>query len=191
MGQLGRGGALLNVREGTIVLLCAFTISLLSSGATSAIAVDPLLNTVTAVVRLNDSENSTTNDRRRGADRTDDNNSRAATSPVTLNTATPAPIAAPESAPAVTAEPLEQLPSIDTIEIQPRISGMYRPAVSLAVSPVVLGATNDTIAPLQASNHGWKLFGIAWYWWVIWILVGYNLIRRFIDLKQRPSRMIQ
>jgi hypothetical protein len=37
----------------------------------------------------------------------------------------------------------------------------------------VLGAASN--APLRATSQGWKIAGVAWYWWVLTIGVGMGL----------------
>jgi hypothetical protein len=47
--------------------------------------------------------------------------------------------------------------------------------------------TNDTAAPLQPSNQGWKLFGVTWYWWALIIAAGYYVVRRLQLLPHRRT----
>lgn len=55
----------------------------------------------------------------------------------------------------------------------------------------VLGATIR--APLQSSAEGWKIFGIAWYWWVVMIAaiiaLGRLVAERFRTHRQLAARL--
>lgn len=188
MRQLGQSRTLLNVHTGIIVLWCAFAISLLAVDATGAQSVESAVKTVISVTKLNESENATVNDTPRSADKAGDT-SRSVTVP-SLNTAPAAPTPTLQPAPstAVVIEPLEQLPSIDVAEPPARKVIMYQPAVSLAASPrVVLDASNAAVTPLQASDQGWKLFNVAWYWWALLIAIGYYLARQFKYAQSRRA----
>jgi hypothetical protein len=188
MGQLDCGGTLINVRTRAALTACAAAISLSLSTPTHALSVEPVVDTVLSVVKLHEPEGNAASDNKGEA-------SRAATSTKIRSSPNKAPdailqpsttIEAPAAAPVIAA-PLEQLPSIETTEMRLLSASAYRPAASLAVSPVVLGTTNDTVMPLQSSNHGWKLFGVAWYWWALIITAGYYLIRR-LRIRQRRRR---
>lgn len=165
---------------------CAFAISLLAVDVTGALSVESVVKTVTSATKLNESEDSKANDSPRGADKAGDN-SRPVTVP-SSDTATPVLAPTPQPAAPVVVEPLEQLPSIAVTETPPKTVIMYRPAASLAVSQrVVMGASNDTITPLQASDQGWKLFNIAWYWWALIVTIGYYLVRQSKYLHYRRT----
>lgn len=49
----------------------------------------------------------------------------------------------------------------------------------------ILGATIQ--APLQPSAEGWKVFGIAWYWWVV-VLALIVILGRLVTKKLRAHR---
>lgn len=77
------------------------------------------------------------------------------TGPLVFNAAPPPPIEQPENTlPAYI--PLETA-SDDTSEL-------ITPAQLASVAPAA--KTLDAAAPLQASEEGWLLIGVAWYWWV-------------------------
>jgi hypothetical protein len=169
MGRFDLGGVLINVRTRAIVISCAFAVSLSLSSPTHALTVEPIVDTVMSVAKLNESEGKTTSDNKRET-------SKANASSTTHPPANKAPDvilpssstidATPEAT--IVAEPLDQLPSIDTSEMQPKTLYMNHPTlVSTASQSISIAATADSIALLQVSDHGWKLFGISWYWWLL------------------------
>jgi len=149
------------------VLGCILTLSLVSAPATHALSLDPALNTITAVAQTltstdkevkssRSSSTSSSSGQRAGSA------AKTATSPVTPSTNETA--AAPPEEVIVT-EPLQQLPTIEA----PIVASPVAPAHSagaVAVSAEALGAQSST-TPLQATEQGWKVFGIVWYWPVI------------------------
>jgi hypothetical protein len=188
MERFDRGRALKNAWTRAIVLSCAFMIPLLFSSNTHALTVDPVIDTVISVAKLTESENKSTADDRRGSSRS---NASTTQSPANKapDTATqlPVPVQAPSEA-AIVAEPIEQLPTIDAIGMPPRTVYIYRPVSAVTVSHAVLGTTaTDTVAPLQASDHGWKFFGVAWYWWLLGGLIIYVAIRHVTLLQYRQT----
>lgn len=66
-------------------------------------------------------------------------------------------------------QPLEPLAPIDTSDIhQPLLPLVYLANARPATSNQSVLAQASTIAelPIQASEEGWRLFGVAWYWWL-------------------------
>jgi hypothetical protein len=188
MGQLSRGGTLLDVQTRAMLVACAAAVSLSLASPTQALTVKPIVDTVLSVAKLHEPTGTAPVDNKRET-------SKANTSTATRPSATKAPdamllppatIDAPSVTPIVTA-PLEPLPSIEMTEMRSLSASAHRPAASLAVSPAVLGATNDTAAALQSSNHGWKVFGVAWYWWALIIALGYYLGRLLQRLQNRRT----
>jgi hypothetical protein len=84
--------------------------------------------------------------------------------------ATPEPIS-------MEVQPITEIPAIPRDQPHygslPSSSGYL--ANAMVLSPAqkqVLGASS---APLQASGEGWRIYGVAWYWWVIALLGGAGL----------------
>lgn len=171
MGRFDRYRALINVRSGTIILSCALVFSLLSSSSTAeALAVEPLADTVISIAKLDESGNVAGNDNGRGFSKTEHKvpvSSSAHKAPdMTVQQSTGDDTVT--SNPALVVELMEQLPSINTAQIQLQAVRMYRPVSTLTVAHAVSGTTTtDSVMPLQASGHGWQIFGIAWYWWLL------------------------
>jgi hypothetical protein len=93
----------------------------------------------------------------------------------------------------IVATPLDELSPLDISTIPAQAPYSYHPATAaLAASHAAVGtATGDLAVPLQATKHGWKLFGVAWYWWLILLATGYSLIRRTVRMSSRQGPVIQ
>lgn len=171
MKRHSRGGTLRNVRSRTIILSCAFALSLLFSSATHALSIEPVLDTVISVAKLNEAKTTSEQDNRRESRKAEDRTPATSSSPSNKTpdtTAESLPTVTAASEPAIIPAPIEELHSIDTSEMRPQTLRIYRPVATLAVSHEILGATTaDSVTPLQASTHGWKLFNVAWYWWLL------------------------
>jgi hypothetical protein len=107
------------------------------------------------------------------------NQSSAATTATQTNSAT-----LPD--PEVT--PLEPLATIDSGEIlRPLVPlGQLASARGESTPKVMLAsAASSPVLPIQASEDGWRLFGMAWYWWLlIGGALGYGA-RYFIVLRRQ------
>lgn len=188
MERHSRGGTLRNVRSRTIALSCAFAFSLLLSSTTYALSVEPVLDTAVSVAKLNEPKATSERDNRRELRKAEDRTSATSSSlsnktPDTTVESSPTVTAAPE--PAIIPAPIEELHSIDTSEMKPQTLRIYRPVTTLAVSHEVLGATTaDSVTPLQASAHGWKLFNVAWYWWLVGGIGAFYGTQRMVRYRQ-------
>jgi hypothetical protein len=185
MRLIGRGVAVLTIRTGTLLMSGAFILSLLLSSASYALSLDPTLDTVTSLVISDTTDSKQTNDQH-GGDKPPVN-SRPATTSSAANSATATLTNVPESTPAVVAEPLQPLPSIVVTDISPQNVRASHSVPSLALSHTARPASANTAIPLQASNHGWKLFGVVWYWWVLIPSAGYYLVWRFKHAQHRQT----
>lgn len=96
------------------------------------------------------------------------------------NTATATP--SPEPAPVVTttASPLSPatvaVAARETVDLDElRLAALVTP-LSLKTSPQTVTTaglvSHASFVPLHASEKGWELFGVAWYWWMIVAAVG-------------------
>lgn len=66
-------------------------------------------------------------------------------------------------------EPLAPVTPIDTSDLkQPLLPLAYLASAKRDSRPTVTVASATTATPLiQASEEGWRLFGVAWYWWLV------------------------
>lgn len=174
MGRLNTGGALMNVRTGAIILSCAFAVSFLLSATTHARTVEPIVDMVLSATRLNESGGNTNSDTKRESSKT---NTPTATRPpankapdVILQ---PTTTVNSTSVATIVTEPLDQLPSIVISEMQPQTLYTNYQSLALTTLPNVMTIAPDVTAPLQASDHGWKLYGVAWYWLVFFVIMIY------------------
>ncbi|MDB5180086.1 MAG: hypothetical protein JWN12_718 [Candidatus Saccharibacteria bacterium] len=117
--------------------------------------------------------------------------------------ATPtAPSNQPASQPATTSftavnMPDQQLPTIVPVsDAKSTMPAMSRDFVSYSLPTIggksdaaVLGAAIQT--PLQPSSQGWKIFGVAWYWWVLAIAAIVVLGRLVMERFQTHRRVAQ
>lgn len=172
MRQHSRGVTLVKLPLGMLVFVIVFTLSLISSNNANALTLDPMLDTInslTKIVRTDDSTIAKNGQRSNNSENTSGsanakNLSRQAPSQSSsLNT-----VDVP-SGETFTAEPLSELPIIDASDMQqPTTIYTPRPIKAIAASTVVHNAkATDIVSPLQATDQGWKIFGMAWYWWLI------------------------
>jgi hypothetical protein len=66
-------------------------------------------------------------------------------------------------------QPLEPVASIDTSDIkQPLLPLAYLASAKRESAPMATMAhTVVGVPPIQATEEGWILFGVAWYWWLL------------------------
>jgi hypothetical protein len=78
---------------------------------------------------------------------------------------------------------LEMLPAIDLGDMPRSIMPfIYLASTQNGTSQgEVLGraTTNSAAVPIQASEEGWRLFGVAWYWWLVAIGAVFYCVRYF------------
>lgn len=188
MGRFSRGGTLTNVHIRTSVLLCVLAVLLAPSSA-KALSVEPVIDSVLSIAKLDDTGDSASNSRPNAGKSTD----KASASPSLSGKSSDTVVQPPSSnngvsEPAMATQPIDQLPVIDTVATQPQTISMYRPVPTLAASHAVLGvATSDDVAPLQTSRHGWQIFGITWYWWLAAGIIIYCVIRRTAAIRYRQN----
>lgn len=166
MGRYSSGGALPKVRYGAIILVCALSVSLSSiPSATHGLSVDPLLDRVISVTQLNEAQAVPPTNNGRSLGKTDDK-SHPATANAPSSSSAPAQVTKPVVA-QIVAEPLEVLPPLDTFERQQRIARFSQPVVEVVDTPASLSAVSEPtpVSILRSSDHGWKIFGVAWYVW--------------------------
>lgn len=181
MSRHSRGVTLIAARSWALIFSFAFIISFFASHNSSALAIDPRLDDVLSLVRRNQSDNAQKSD----SDTTiKDKNGKASDSA----SANPSQQTDPQvpgdgsaaSETPIVAEPLKELPTIDTSETLAQPIRSTQPARVATTSNAVLGAINTaSVAPVQATSQGWKFFGVAWFWWLIVGVAGYYTTRRF------------
>lgn len=188
MRRFDRGGTLNNAHVRVAVLSFVSVTSLLFSSNTHALTVEPIIDTIVSVAKVNEPENRAAADDRRGSSRSNVSPAQSSTSK-DPDAVTQSPLPAMTSPDdTIVTEPIEQLPTIDTAEMPSQTVHIYRPASSLTVSHAVIGATTtDAVTPLQASDHGWRFFGVAWYWWLLGGLIVYIVIRHISLLQYRQA----
>lgn len=171
MGRYRSGGMLLKDRSWAMILPCLLVFAFLSSSVAHGISVDPVLDRVISITKLNESKDTGPSDNRPGADKSGngaqpDNTAPSShkSSPVVVNNT-------PEFMPTVVANPMPELPPVETFETWQTIARMSEPVPLRVKSPAALDVVAKPVMPsiLQSSNHGWKVFGVAWY---VWILAG-------------------
>lgn len=166
MGRYSSGGTLPKVRSGAIILMCVLSISLSSiSSPAYGLSVDPLLDRVLSVTQLNETQAVPQTNSGQSLGRSDDK-ARPVTAKAPSHNGTPLQVNEPVTTQVVT-EPLEVLPPLDTFDRQQRIARFSAPVTKAAGSPVTLPVASGS-APasiLRSSEHGWKIFGVAWYVW--------------------------
>jgi hypothetical protein len=155
-----------------LVFVIVLTLSLISSKNANALTLDPVLNTInsiTKIVRTDDAnvakngQRSNNSENTSGSANTKNSSQQTPTQLPSLNTVdTP-------SGETFTAEPLSELPTIDASDMrQPTTIYTSRPIKAIAASTTIHNAkATDIVSPLQATDQGWKVFGMAWYWWLI------------------------
>lgn len=180
MGQSSRGATLIHTPAIMAIAGCIFTLSLLAAPGAQALSLDPVLDTVTVVTKT-----LTSNDKEVKSSR-----SSSTSSPSSQRSSAPAKTPVPTAAPStsgsavapseevIVTEPLQQLPTIDDVSVATSPVTPVRPITAVTTSAEVLGG-QPAATPLQATEQGWKLFGIAWYWLVG---VGVSLWGSFVHM---------
>jgi hypothetical protein len=171
MRQNMRDGAMMQLRTGAVVFVFALILSFfLGLGLSRSVAALPLvddriLRTVVQPLkqRLQDNNNKQTGS---ATGNQPSNGNASAKSAVYQSPATTTSLKSvtPPSEPVI--EPLPAVTPIDVSDMPPlttelRGSRPSLPKVTLAK------ATHLSTMPIQATENGWILFGVAWYWWVI------------------------
>ena len=88
-------------------------------------------------------------------------------------------------------EPLEPVAQIDTSDIkQPLLPLAYLASARRESIPVATLAHTTTVEapPIQATEEGWILFGIAWYWWLL-VVGGLAYAGRWFVLRRRQDAL--
>lgn len=185
MGQRSRGRTRINVQMRALVFSCAALLVASTPSDLSALSLEPVVTTIVSVTQANKSkttETKTEQQTTRGAKATDASATPAAQSA--------SPGVAAEQAPIV-GEPLPELPVIETLAVRTPSVILARPASAVVIShPVVASVAGDSVAPLQPTHQGWKIFGIVWYWWLLGIVTGY-FIGRFMRRRLRPGELLE
>lgn len=149
------------------ILGSILTLSFVGAPATQALSVDPALNTITAVAQTLTSTDKEVKSSRSSSTSSSSGQRAGSALKTTASPATPSTndmVAAPSEEVIVT-EPLQQLPTIEPPIVASPIV-LVHPAGAVAASAEAFGA-QSLITPLQATEQGWKVFGIVWYWPVI------------------------
>lgn len=164
----------------TMLVACAFvastSLSLLFVQSASALplGLDELVGkTVQPVVQLlpigssNQSSPPKSEPTKTSSPRHNSDSSQGATnssSPV-VNNSNPSIVTPEETA----AQSLEPIAPIDPINMQQPIAPYAYLASTrngMTNNAVFAQTTTDPFLPIQASEEGWRLFGVAWYWWL-------------------------
>jgi hypothetical protein len=188
MSRHSRGVTLIATRSWVLIFSFAFIFSFFASHNTYALSVDPVLDDVFSLLNRNQSDNAQKPDASTNVkdknDKTSDSTSTNA--PLKTDPQVPGDGSATPEAPVI-AEPLMELPSIDTSETIAQPIRSTQPAHAIPASPgAVLGIADNAVAlPVQATSQGWKFFGVAWFWWFIAGATGYYISRRLIARYRR------
>ena len=84
---------------------------------------------------------------------------------------------------------IEQISSVAATS--PRIQENEYVAYFNQYSPyAVAGAHDQQTAPIERTNEGWRLLGVAWYWWVAALLVAIMIFTSFKRLNLRKSSVL-
>ena len=89
-------------------------------------------------------------------------------------------------------EPLEPVAPIDTSDIkQPLLPLAYLASARRESVPMATLAHTTTVEvpPIQATEEGWVLFGIAWYWWLL-VVGGLAYAGRWFVLRKRQDALV-
>ena len=169
------GEMLLNVQSRTAVLLCAGLLSLLSSVSVNALSVNSTLESVLSVVKGNETNDSAVKpEQSRADDKTFPANANAPRQVVNEDIAPAAELAfAVDRVAPVTLEPMAHLSAIDAPIVTVRTQSPVKP-----VDMTARAHAGDSFAMLQVSRDGWRLAGVAWYWWAALLGAGYYSVRR-------------
>ena len=85
-------------------------------------------------------------------------------------------------------QPLEPVAPIDMSDMkQPLVPFVYLASATREAVPAATVAQTTTAVtpPIQATEEGWRLFGMAWYWWLlIGGAIGYGT-RYFMALRRQ------
>lgn len=176
MWRYGRGGALLKVRIGTMILPCLCAATLLSPSTAHGLSIEPVLDTVLSAAKLSNPEKTNSGDNRQGIIKSDDN-SRAAVSASSSNKPAPLGMSIAEPAPVVVAEPLAELPSIEAFNPQQKIARISQPVLPIMTAAALTPASANVPSLLQVSNQGWTLLNVAWYVWMLAGLISWYATR--------------
>lgn len=81
-------------------------------------------------------------------------------------------------------EKIEQIP--DSRASSPRIPESEYVAYFNQYSPyAVAGAQDQKVAPVEQTSEGWRLLGVAWYWWAAGVLIIFTI---FLSVKRQNLR---
>jgi len=164
MGQFSRGVTVIHTPSIVAVFACMMIFSFIAAPRTQALSLDPVLNTVTVVTKTVSGDDKQVKSSRSSSSQPQ-NSQRAGAStatPVSPPSSTSEAMV-PATEEVIVAEPLQELPTIEEGTVGTPLATPIRPIKSVAAS---VGAVEvqSGIAPLQATEQGWKLFGVAWYW---------------------------
>jgi hypothetical protein len=168
MGQSSRGATLIHTPAIMAIAGCMFILSLLVAPSVQALSLDPVLDAVTVATKTLTRNDKEVKPSRSSSTSSPGNQQSAASAKTPVPTVAPSTsssVAAP-SEEVIVAEPLQQLPTIDDPSVGAPPITPVRPITAATVSAEAYGAQSAT-TPLQATEQGWTLFGIAWYWLVV------------------------
>ncbi len=81
-------------------------------------------------------------------------------------------------------EKIEQIPH--SRASSPRIPESEYVAYFNQYSPyAVAGAQDQKVAPVEQTSEGWRLLGVAWYWWAAGVLIIFTI---FLSVKRQNLR---
>ncbi len=167
MRRYGLDGTLLLIQSSLLIFSCALIALLLPAAAVHGLSVGPLVDKVLDATKLIEPS-------RPGLNENKNNNQSSATDSRPPAMATPAEQSADYSAPVVSERQfqqntLKQLSTVEPIEAFSSERSLTRIAYvdsTTKNSASTFEPISQTSAPLQVSNHGWKVFGVTWYWWL-------------------------
>jgi hypothetical protein len=182
MGQSSRGVTVIHTPFIVAVFVCMLTFSFIAAPRTQALSLDPVLNTVTVVTKTVSGDDKEVKSSRSSSSQPQNSQRSGASTgtPVSPSPSSTSEAVVPASEEVIVAEPLQELPTIEEgAVVTPPVTPIRQiKAVSASVGGV---GVQSGITPLQATEQGWKLFGIAWYWLGI---IGATLWGGFIYMQR-------
>lgn len=193
MKRYSSSATLLSVRSGAAVLSWALLISAMLPVPSYALPVGPVIDNVLSITKLNQpAERVVSDDAEKIGPSAGNSRAASTTNPSSNNFVPPPENAVADRTTMVVTEPIKELSLIDPYAVQENDIRSSRLATSAIPPTVTNPAVVETSSMLQASNHGWKLFNVPWYWWLILPTAGYYLARQFTywNLRRKSNNVI-
>jgi hypothetical protein len=163
MGQSSRGVTVIHTPFIVAVFVCMMTFSFIAAPRTQALSLDPVLNTITVVTKTVSGDAKEVKSSRASSSQPQNSQRSGASTATPVSPSSTSEAVVPASEEVIVAEPLQELPTIEEGAVVTPPATPIRPIKAVAASVGGAGVRSG-IAPLQATEQGWKLFGVAWYW---------------------------